>query len=107
MTGQVKVKYKVVCKGDINQEIPLEELLNNEKIFKAIKSAYSSGKKEITITALHEAKVKMEAKKEIFEFLVEKNDFADLLDLAEEDARKNRRLKGVCQQVELVDYETL
>jgi len=107
MKGQVKVKYKIVCKGDINQEITLEELLQNEKVFKAIKSAYSSGKKEITIAAIGEGKIKMEAKKEIFELIVDKNDFADLLDLAEEDARKHKRFKGVCQQIELVDYETL
>ncbi len=107
LKGQMKVKYKIICKGDINQEISLEELLQNEKVFKAIKSAYSSGKKDIVISAMGEASIKMEAKKEIFEFIVEKNDFADLLELAEEDARKHKRLKGVCQQIELVDIETI
>ena len=107
MKGQIAVKYKIICKGDINQEITLEELLANEKVFKAIKSAYSNGKKEIAISVFGEGKIKMEAKKEIYEFLVDKNDFADLLELAEEDARKHKRIKGVCQQVELVDFTTL
>ena len=107
MQGEVKVFYKVVCKGDINQELTLSDILRNEKVFKAIKSAYSNGKKDIAISTIDEGKLLMQAKKEIYEFIVDKNDFADMLDLAEEDAKKHKRLKGVCQQVELVDYQTL
>ena len=38
---------------------------------------------------------------------VSKNDFADLLELAEEDARKHKRLKKECDGVELVDILTI
>jgi len=40
-------------------------------------------------------------------FEVSKDDFADLLTLAEEDAKNKKLLKKECERVELVDITTL
>ena len=49
----------------------------------------------------------VKTQKEVFEFEVSKNDFADLLELVEEDARKHKHLKKGCDGVELVNIETV
>ena len=48
----------------------------------------------------------IKTQKEVHTFMTSKNDFADLLELAEEDARSNKYLKKECDGVELVDIET-
>ncbi|MDF1880643.1 hypothetical protein JHD50_04880 [Sulfurimonas sp. MAG313] len=49
----------------------------------------------------------IKTQKEVYTFTASKNDFADLLELAEEDARKHKRLKKECDGVELVDIVTV
>jgi len=45
--------------------------------------------------------------KDLHSFEVDKNDFADILVLAEEHATANKFLKKDCERIELIDIETL
>ncbi len=102
----IKVSYTVMCKNDVSQEIKLSDLLNNEKVMKAIKSEFATGLRNLALSHKEESTVYIKTQKEIFEFTTSKNDFADLLELAEEDARKSKRFKKECDGVELVDIVT-
>ena len=107
MEGMIQVSYTVMCKNDVSKEVNLNDLLLNEKIIKAIKSEFATGLRNLVLSAKEESTVYIKTQKEIFTFQVSKNDFADLLELAEEDARKHKRLKKECDGVELVDIETV
>jgi len=96
-----------MCKNDVNIELTLNKLLANEKIAKAIKSEFATGLRNLTLTAQSNSEVSIKTAKEVYELEVSKNDFADLLELAEEDARKHKRLKKECDGVELVDIVTI
>lgn len=107
MKGTILVTYKVLCKADLNKELNLEALLLNEKIAKVIKSEYAKGFRNLTLFAdSKESYVKLETIKELHTFEVEKDDFADILVLAEEDASNKKLIKKDCDRVELVDIET-
>ena len=103
----IKVSYTIVCQNDVNKEITLKALLENEKIAKAIKSEFASGLRNLVLSLQEESSIIIGTQKEVFELEVTKNDFADLLELAEEDARKHKRLKKECDGVELVDIITI
>ncbi|MGC9350684.1 MAG: hypothetical protein ACP5D3_01725 [Sulfurovum sp.] len=107
MEGSMKVSYTIMCKNDVNLEITLSKLLTNEKVAKAIKSEFAKGLRNLTLSSKEEASLFIKTEKEIYEFTVSKNDFADILVLAEEDARKHKRIKKECEGVELVDIVTL
>lgn len=108
MNGTIMVTYKILCNGDLNKEISLEELLLNEKVVKAIKSEFAKGFRNIALLSnTTDASLKIETTKELHSFEVTKNDFADILVLAEEDAATKKLLKKDCERVELVDIETL
>jgi len=107
MEGMIKVSYTVMCKNDVSQEVNLTDILNNEKVMKAIKSEFATGLRNLALSHKEDTSVYIKTQKEIFEFTASKNDFADLLELAEEDARKNKRLKKECDGVELVDIITI
>lgn len=107
MDGTMKVSYKMLCDGDVYNEINLTEILQNEKVEKAIKSEFAKGLRNIALFASKDIKIEISTKKEIFEFEVEKKDFADLIELAEEDAREHKRIKKGCSGVELVDFVTI
>lgn len=96
-----------MCKNDVNLEINLSEILANEKVEKAIKSEFAKGLRNLVLTCKEEISIDIKTKKEVFEVIVSKNDFADLLELAEEDARKHKRIKKECDGVELVDILTI
>ncbi len=106
MDGVIKVFYTVMCKNDVHKEVTLLTLLKNEKVIKAIKSEFATGLRNLELSSKDEATVYIRTQKEVFDFTVSKNDFADLLELAEEDARKHKRLKKECDGVELVDIIT-
>lgn len=95
------VTYKILCDADMNTEILLSELLANEKIAKIIKSEYAKGQRNISLTAKDETKLRIETTKELYSFEVAKDDFADILTLAEEDANNKKLLKKECARVEL------
>ncbi|MDQ7046994.1 MAG: hypothetical protein Q9M39_05025 [Sulfurovum sp.] len=103
----IKVSYTVMCKNDVSKEISLAALLSNEKVEKAIKSEFAKGLRNLVLSTKEETDVLIKTDKEVFEFTVNKNDFADILELCEEDARKHKRIKKECDGVELVDILTL
>ncbi len=103
----IKVNYTVMCKNDVSKEIGLSEILANEKVMKSIKSEFATGLRNLALSQKEETQVTIKTQKEVFEFSASKNDFADLLELAEEDARKHKRIKKECDGVELVDIITV
>ena len=107
MDGLIKVSYTVMCKNDVSKEVSLNDLLKNEKVMKAIKSEFATGLRNLALSSKEENTIYIKTQKEVFEFTASKNDFADLLELAEEDARKHKRLKKECDGVELVDILTI
>ncbi|RUM71804.1 MAG: hypothetical protein DSZ08_02320 [Sulfurovum sp.] len=107
MEGMMKVSYTVMCKNDVSKEVYLNNLLKNEKVMKAIKSEFATGIRNLALSTKEESIVYIKTQKEVFTFTASKNDFADLLELAEEDARKHKRLKKECDGVELVDIVTV
>lgn len=107
MEGTMKVSYKMLCDGDVYNEVSLTEILENEKVAKAIKSEFAKGLRNIALSPSEDVKIEISTDKEIFEFEAEKKDFADLIELAEEDAREHKRTKKGCSGVELVDFVTL
>lgn len=107
MDGKIMITYKVLCDNDLSQKISLKELLNNEKVAKAIKSEFAKGYRNIALKSTEEATLSIETLKQLHTVEVSKNDFADLLSLAEEDANSKKLLKKECSRVELVDIETL
>ena len=107
MEGMMKVNYTIMCENDINEEITLTQLLSNEKVAKVIKSEFAKGLRNLTLSSADNASLYIKTEKTIYEFTVKKSDFADILELAEEDARKHKRIKKECEGIELVDIVTL
>jgi hypothetical protein len=86
--------------------------LVNEKVSKSIKSEFARGLRNIMLSINNSAKddnpkITIKTQKEHFEFMASKDDFADLLELAEDDAKKNKRLKKGCDGIELIDIMTV
>jgi len=108
MKGTMNITYKVLCQKDTNKEISIEALLNNEKVLKVIKSEFGKGIRNLTLTSDDKAALlTLATEKELYQFEVSKNDFADILDLAEDDAKSRKLLKKECDRVEIVDIETV
>lgn len=102
------VTYKVVCKNDFNLELTLQKLLANEKIEKAIKNEFAKGIRNLDLfTKDLNSKIFIETSKELYTLEVNKDDFADLLTLAEEDAATRKLIKKECSHIELVNIETI
>lgn len=96
MDGKMIVTYKVVCKNDFNLELTLQKLLANEKIEKAIKNEFAKGIRNLDLfTKDLNSKIFIETSKELYTLEVNKDDFADLLTLAEEDAATRKLIKRV------------
>jgi antitoxin component of MazEF toxin-antitoxin module len=106
MKGSMKVKYKMLCDSDVYMEIALSELLHNEKVAKVIKGEFAKGLRNISVLAEENVKVQVSSTKEIYEFAADKKDFADLIELAEEDAKEHKRIRKGCAGVEIVDFTT-
>lgn len=107
MEGTLKVTYTVLCDSDIDQNITVEELLGDEKVAKAIKNAFAPKLRNIELRAIAQEAVHLSTIKTTYSLEIPKDDFADALTIAEEDAKKNKRFKKGCEMVELVDIETL
>jgi len=107
MDGMIKVIYTVLCESDVYREIKIEDILENEKISKSIKSEFAKGLRNIQLLPKESETIIIKTQKELFDFTVSKNDFADLLELAEEDAKKHKRLKKGCDGIELIDIITI
>ncbi|WP_320034509.1 hypothetical protein [Halarcobacter sp.] len=108
MDGKMIVTYKILCKNDFNLELTLQKLLENEKVSKVIKSEFAKGIRNIDIFSKElDSKIKIETQKELYQLEVDKNDFADLITLAEEDAKTRKLTKKDCVEIELVNIETI
>ena len=108
MNGTIMVTYKILCNSDLNKEISLQDLLSNDKTAKAIKSEFTKGFRNIEITSNQlDSTLILATLKDLHTFEVTKDDFADILVLAEEDAMKKKLIKKDCERVELVDIETI
>jgi hypothetical protein len=107
MDGKMLITYKILCDGDFSEKISLSQLLSNEKIEKVIKAEFAKGFRNITLATKEDAMLYIETSKELHTLEVAKDDFADLLTLAEEDANSKKLLKKECSRIELVDIETL
>jgi len=110
--GMMRVTYTILCESDVYKEIELRDILANEKVSKSIKSEFAKGLRNIMLsindnTKDDNTKITIKTQKEHFEFMVSKNDFADLLELAEDDAKRNKRLKKGCDGIELIDIVTV
>ncbi len=104
MEGNLIITYTVICDGDIYVEMPLKEVLANEKIQAAIKREFGQGGRNLVLDDTKTSgTLIIEKEKQHYTLVIPKDDFADALTLAEEDARKNKRLKGECSMVELLD----
>jgi len=107
MNGTIMVTYKILCNADLNKEVSIEELLLNEKVAKVIKSEFAKGFRNIALLPNDvKCAIKVETQKELHSFEVDKDDFADILVLAEEDAGSKKLTKKECDRVELVNIET-
>jgi hypothetical protein len=108
MNGTIMVTYKILCQSDLNKKITIKELLENEKILKTLKNEFAKGFRNIDITSDNlSSSIVFETQKELHSFEVTKDDFADILVLAEEDALNKKLIKKNCERIELVDLETL
>jgi len=108
MQGKLIVTYKLICDNDTHEAISLETILKNEKILKAIKSEFAKGVRNIEITSNSlESQILITTEKELYTFEADKQDFADLIELAEEDARKRKLFKKGCDAIQLIDFETI
>lgn len=107
VNGNIEVTYKIVNNKDLNLTLSLQELLKNEKIVKTIKSEFAKGYRNIDIVSDEDLidKFKLETVKEHHCFTVSKDDFADIVTLAEDDAVTKKLLKKD-SFVELVDIKT-
>lgn len=107
MEGSITVTYIVLCDDDVNIGLDLQTVLANEKVQKLLKSEFAKGARNLVINGsgasgtIHIAK-----EKKLHTVVIEKDDFADALSLAEEDARSKKLLKGKCNRIELVDLLT-
>ncbi len=107
MQGKIEVTYIVICEKDTYKEIMIKDMISNEKIVKLLKSEFAKGIRNLETLGGGEGKIVLQTEKTLHTFIVEKQDFADLVELAEEDARLNKHLKKECQSVEIVDFVTI
>ncbi len=107
MEGKINVTYTLICDKDTHKEITIEEIISNEKVIRLLKSEFAKGIRNLEVSSRGDAKVILKTEKELYSFVVDKQDFADLVELAEEDARLNKRLKKDCQVVKIMDFVTI
>lgn len=107
MEGQITVTYIVICENDINIELSIEELLANEKVQNLIKREFAKGARNIMMDSSNASgSIALSKEKKLHTMIIEKNDFADAISLAEEDAKAKKLLKGNCNMIQLVDLAT-
>lgn len=107
MDGKILVTYVVICNSDSEKTITASELLADEKISKAIKTAFCGGSRNVELHGICEEVFKIKTARTEYTFEIEKDDYADALTLAEDDAKRNKRLKKGCDRVMLVDFKTV
>ena len=107
MKGMITITYIVLCESDMQKDIGLGEILKSEKIEKAIKSEYGKGLRNLVLSSEDiKAVIRLATQKKTYQCEIEKDDFADALTLAEEDARRRKLVRKTCERIELVDIKT-
>ena len=107
MEGKITVTYAVICDNDVQMEVSVGELFANEKVLNLIKREFTKGARGIIADPSNATgSFTLFKEKKHHAFVIEKDDFADALTLAEDDARNKKLLKGNCNRVELIDLET-
>ena len=107
MEGQITVTYIILCDDDVNVEIDMQSIFANDKVQKLLKSEFTKGARNLTLDASNvSGTLRIAKEKQPHTVIIEKDDFADALSLAEEDARSKKLLKGKCGRIELVDLKT-
>jgi len=108
MEGQVEVQFTILCENDFHKELRLEELLQSEKVIKAIRSEFGEGARNLLLSTNDETtKINLSSEKKIYTHIIEKDDIQDILELTEEYARSQKLLKGNCSRIELKNFTTL
>ena len=108
MQGKLMVTYSLICDNDTYVEVSVKQILDNEKIVKLLKSEFAKGVRNLELNSSdEEAKVILNTQKELYTFKKKKKDFADLIELAEEDAKERKLFKKSCDAVQIIDFETL
>lgn len=107
MEGSMKITYVVLCENDLNKMVSVKQLLESEKISKAIRSEFAPQMRNIEILALGDECLKVATIKKDHSLEIAKDDYADALSLAEEDAKQKKLLKKGCDRIEMVDIITL
>lgn len=103
----MKITYVVLCENDLNKTITVKQLLESEKVSKALRSEFAPQMRNIELLALGEVCLKVATIKKEHTFTIAKDDYADALSLAEEDAKQKKLLKKGCDRIELIDIITL
>lgn len=107
MEGHITVTYVVLCDDDVNVELDLRTVFANEKVQKLLKSEFAKGVRNLTVDDSDAAgSITITREKQTHSVVIDKDDFADALTLAEEDARSKKLLKGKCSRIELIDLAT-
>jgi len=102
------VTYSLICDNDTYLEISMKQLLENEKIVKLLKSEFLKGVRNLEISSSSpESQIILSTEKELYTFEAKKQDFADLIELAEEDAKERKLFKKGCDAVQIMDFVTL
>lgn len=107
MEGSIKITYVVLCENDLNKTITVKQLLGSEKIAKAIKSEFAPQMRNIELLASGDECLKIATIKKEHILEIAKDDYADALSLAEEDAKKKKLFKKGCDRIEMIDIVTL
>lgn len=108
MQGKIMVTYSLICDNDNYLEISMKEILENEKIVKLLKSEFLKGVRNLNVqSSSKDSKIILSTQKELYTFEAEKKDFADLIELAEEDAKERKLFKKGCEAVKIIDFITL
>lgn len=108
MEGQINITYTVICDNDIHMELSLTEILANEKVSSLIKREFTKGARGVVMDSTRASgTIVIEKERKHYQMVIDKDDFADALTLAEEDAKKRKLLKSGCSMVELIDLVTV
>ncbi|CAA6814759.1 MAG: Unknown protein [uncultured Sulfurovum sp.] len=108
MQGKIMVSYSLICDNDNYLEVSIKEILENEKIVKLLKSEFLKGVRNLNVESSNsDTRIVLSTQKEIYSFEADKKDFADLIELAEEDAKERKLFKKGCEAVNIIDFITL
>ena len=75
MEGIIEITYTVLCSSDTNKEITINEILSNEKIVKLLKSEFTKGLRNMTISPKDNTTLLFKTQKVEYKLRVSKNDF--------------------------------